>query len=57
MAKVEARSGQDRCDYVQRFLSRAPAYRRGHAALNTTTVARAKEDFARSWGLRFPHRS
>jgi hypothetical protein len=57
MAKVEARSGQDRCDYAQRFLSRAPAYRRGHAALNTTTVARAKEDFARSWGLRFPHRS
>lgn len=57
MAKVEARSRQDRCDYAQRFLVRAPAYRLGHAALDATTSTQAKEGFARSWGLRFPHRS
>lgn len=57
MAKVETGNRQDRCDYAQRFLVRAPAYRLGHAALDPTTSTQAKEDFARSWGLRFPRSS
>lgn len=57
MAKVETGNMQDRCDYAQRFLCRATAYRLGHAALDATTSTQAKEDFARSWGLRFPRRS
>ncbi|WP_443018482.1 transcriptional regulator domain-containing protein [Sphingobium sp. Leaf26] len=44
---------QDRCDYAQAFLSYSPAYRAGYTAI-ATRDRQAKEDFARSWGLRFP---
>jgi hypothetical protein len=47
----------DRCDYAQAFLARLPAYRQGYAMLASSVSTNAKEDFARSWGLRFPFRS
>ncbi|WP_420143988.1 transcriptional regulator domain-containing protein [Sphingobium sp.] len=54
MATGMATAGRDHCDYAQAFLSRSPAYRAGYAAI-AARDRQAKEDFARSWGLRFPH--
>ncbi|OMG61417.1 hypothetical protein IL54_4880 [Sphingobium sp. ba1] len=53
MATGAATAGWDYCDYAQAFLSYSPAYRAGYATI-AALDRQAKEDFARSWGLRFP---
>nr|WP_268795121.1 DUF6499 domain-containing protein [Sphingobium sp. Leaf26] len=53
MAAGMVTAGRDVCDYAQAFLSYSPAYRAGYATI-AALGRQAKEDFARSWGLRFP---